>query len=94
MERRRNYLNFGDAFKWIVKEEGPLTLWRGSSPTVIRAMILNFAMLGPFDEVKERLNKYYGLTKDTLKVWMMAALVSGFLAAFFSLPFDNAKTKM
>jgi solute carrier family 25 oxoglutarate transporter 11 len=51
-------------------------------------------MLGPFDEVKERLNKYYGLKEDTLKVRMIAAGISGFLAAFCSLPFDNAKTKM
>jgi solute carrier family 25 oxoglutarate transporter 11 len=57
-------------------------------------MVLNFAMLGPFDEVKERLNKFYGLKEDTVKVRMIAATISGFLAAFCSLPFDNAKTKM
>lgn len=57
-------------------------------------MVLNFAMLGPFDEVKERLNNYYGLSQDTLKVRLIAASISGFLAAFCSLPFDNAKTKM
>lgn len=56
--------------------------------------MLNFAMLGPFDEVKERLNKFYGLKEDTVKVRMIAATISGFLAAFCSLPFDNAKTKM
>lgn len=71
-----------------------MTLWRGASPTVVRAMVLNFGMLAPFDEVKERLKLHYGVKEDTLKIRLMAATVSGFLASFFSLPFDNAKTKM
>ncbi len=50
-------------------------------------------MLAPFSEVQERLNHYYGV-ENSLKVRLMAAGVSGFLAAFLSLPFDNAKVKM
>lgn len=53
-----------NAFSRIISEEGPLALWRGCTPTVIRAVVLNLAMLAPYDEVKERLNNYYG-TKDT-----------------------------
>ncbi len=71
-----------------------LTLWRGSGPTVIRAMVLNFRMLAPFDEINEKLNKYYGNKENTLKVRLMAASVLGFLSAFFPLPFDIAKTKI
>ena len=44
-EERRNYKNVVDAFSRIVKEEGVLALWRGCTPTVIRAMSLN---LGKF----------------------------------------------
>ena len=51
-------------------------------------------MLGPFDEAKERLIHYYGTGKETTSIRVQAALISGFLAAFVSLPFDNAKTKM
>lgn len=91
--QRRNYRNFGDAFSRIIKEEGVASLWKGATPTVIRAMALNLGMLGPFDEFKERLNKYYG-TKDTLQTRLMASAMAGFLCSFMSLPFDNAKTKM
>ena len=91
--QRRNYTGFGNAFKRIIKEEGVLSLWRGSFPTIIRAMVLNFGMLGPFDEVKEKLNKWKG-SKDTLSTRLTAAAVAGFLSSFLSLPFDNAKTKM
>lgn len=52
------------AISRIAKEEGVATLWRGSIPTVLRAMSLNLGMLGPYDEVKDRLNKYTN-TKDT-----------------------------
>lgn len=61
---RRGYTNVFNAFSRIVKDEGPLALWRGCSPTVVRAVVLNLAMLAPYDEVKERLNSYFG-TKDT-----------------------------
>ena len=39
----------------IVKEEGILGLWRGCTPTVIRAMALNFGMLTFFGLSKEKL---------------------------------------
>jgi len=61
---RRNYKHVFHAFSTIIKEEGLPALWRGSAPTVLRAMSLNLGMLGPYDEVKERLNKFSG-TKDT-----------------------------
>lgn len=68
VEKRRNYKNAFNAFSRIVSEEGPLALWRGATPTVIRAMALNLAMLASYDEVKERLNKALGRTKDELDV--------------------------
>ena len=93
VEKRRNYIGFSDAFTRIIKEEGITSLWKGSGPTICRAMVINFAMLGPFDQVKEFLNKQTG-TKDTLQTRLMAACVAGFLSSYFSLPFDNAKTKI
>jgi len=62
---RRNYTNVFNAFARIAKDEGVMSLWRGCGPTVVRAMVLNLGMLAPYDEVKDRLNKYYG-TKDTM----------------------------
>jgi len=92
-EQRRNYRHVFDAFGRIIKEEGVLTLWRGSTPTVVRGMAMNLGMLAPYDEVKERINKATG-TKDTKSTRLIASAVAGATAAVFSLPFDNIKTKL
>jgi solute carrier family 25 oxoglutarate transporter 11 len=49
---RRNYKNVFDAFSRISKEEGVSGLWRGATPTVIRAVVLNLAMLSSYDHAK------------------------------------------
>ena len=70
VEDRRNYKNFFDAFKRIRAEEGTLGLWRGATPTIIRAIVLNLAMLASYDEAKERVMDYLQ-EKENLKVRIM-----------------------
>lgn len=64
-DQRRNYRHVADAFQTIVREEGTLALWKGSSPTIARAMSMNFGMMVSFDTARERLNVYKG-SKDTV----------------------------
>lgn len=92
-EKRRNYKHVFDAFGRIVREEGLWTLWRGSAPTVGRAMAMNMGMLTVYDEVKERVNKMRG-TKDQMSTQIASSFVAGIACSFLSLPFDNAKTKI
>ncbi len=42
----------GDAFLRIVREEGFGGLFRGASPTIVRAMSLNMGMLASNDQVR------------------------------------------
>ena len=44
-DQRRMYKNFLDAFFRIIKEEGFISLFRGSGPTIARAMVLNASQL-------------------------------------------------
>ena len=74
---RRNYKHIFDAFSRITKEEGFKSLWRGSIPSVVRAMSLNLGMLAPYDEVKERMNKYYG-SKDSKQARLMLIFFCNF----------------
>ena len=75
----------------IRKEEGTLALWRGCMPTVLRASALNIAMMVSYDETKERMFAWRGPGYISI---FYATLVSGVFTAFFSLPFDNVKTKI
>lgn len=51
VDKRRNYKNVGDALVRIVREEGVLSLWRGATPTIGRAMVVNAAQLSSYSQV-------------------------------------------
>jgi hypothetical protein len=61
-------------------------------PTVIRAMALNLAMFTTYEEAKERMAKI--MPNNQSLAWFIASFLAGSTAAFASLPFDNAKTKL
>ena len=88
---RRNYKNVFDAISRTVREEGVLALWRGSTPTVLRAMSMNFSLLVPFEFVKKQLVPYVDSNKQRS---IYASLIAGACASCLALPFDNIKTKL
>eukprot|EP00826_Nyctotherus_ovalis_P046077 TRINITY_DN5164_c0_g3_i1.p2 TRINITY_DN5164_c0_g3~~TRINITY_DN5164_c0_g3_i1.p2 ORF type:complete len:267 (+),score=85.97 TRINITY_DN5164_c0_g3_i1:389-1189(+) len=88
---RRNYGNVFSALVRITSQEGFTNLWKGATPTIVRAMALNLGMLAPYEECKQRFKKFWG---DSKKTYFASSLVAGFLAAFMCLPFDNVKTKV
>ncbi|SBT32118.1 dicarboxylate/tricarboxylate carrier, putative [Plasmodium ovale wallikeri] len=90
-ELKRNYTGIFNAIYRISKEEGVLSLWKGSVPTIARAMSLNLGMLSTYDQSKEYLEKYLGVG---MKTNLVASVISGFFAVTLSLPFDFVKTCM
>ena len=93
IEERRNYKGVFDAVSRIVSEEGVTSLWKGAVPTMTRAVSLNMAMMVSYDTTREALEARMG--KDSpYKVQIFASMVSACCTAFFSLPFDNMKTKI
>lgn len=92
VEERRNYKNVFNAFGRIVKEEGLFSLWKGSGPTIARAMSLNAGQLASFEELKELVSSLRG--KNDIVTRIIAVSGSGIICSCVSLPFDNIKTKM
>lgn len=90
---RRGYTSVFNALARVTREEGLLTLWRGTGPTVARAMVLNGAQLGTFHEAKERIASTFGIGEG-VKLHAMASVISGFACTVASIPLDNAKTKL
>jgi solute carrier family 25 oxoglutarate transporter 11 len=91
--QRRNYKGVGDALVRIVREEGFLGLWRGATPTIIRAMCLNAAMMSTADHVKESVAPLVGGEK-TIAASTLSAAASGVASAVASLPADLVKTRL
>lgn len=91
LAERKNYKSVIDALTSISKNEGILKLWAGASPTVVRAMALNFGQLAFFSEAKQRLK---GTNMSAQTQTLTASAIAGFFASFFSLPFDFVKTRL
>lgn len=90
---RRGYKNVFNALGRVTREEGVTTLWRGTLPTVGRAMVLNIAQLATYDQAKESILAT-GVVGDNIGAHAMASTVSGFIATAVSIPLDSAKTRV
>lgn len=88
---RSGYKGVFNAFKRIIVEEGPLSLWKGTIPSILKCMLINFGMLAPYYECKERLSKYIGMKKAN---YLLSAAIAGFGASIITLPVDNIKVKL
>lgn len=69
-------------------------MWRGSVPTIARAMSVNCSHLVGYNESKEQLMKFSGDKKETMSIRLLASAISGVAVSLCSLPFDNVKTKI
>ena len=93
VSERRNYKSVFDAITRMSKQEGITSLWRGSSLTVNRAMIVTASQLASYDQVKETILEK-GLMKDGLGTHVTASFAAGFVAAVASNPVDVIKTRV
>ncbi|KAG7020242.1 Mitochondrial uncoupling protein 4, partial [Cucurbita argyrosperma subsp. argyrosperma] len=91
--QRRNYAGVVDAITKMSKQEGITSLWRGSSLTVNRAMIVTAAQLASYDQIKETILEK-GVMKDGLGTHVTASFTAGFVAAVASNPVDVIKTRV
>lgn len=54
---RKNYKNVMDALTRTVKEEGPVALYKGLAPNILRGMSMNVGQLACYDQAKEMVAK-------------------------------------
>lgn len=96
---QRNYKNVVDCIARIAREEGATKLWRGATPTVLRATTLSACQLGVTSEIKEKLTKsgVFGPDGQVLygvPLLFCSTLVSSFAANIVANPFDVIKSRM
>ncbi|KAL6523650.1 Mitochondrial uncoupling protein 5 [Orobanche gracilis] len=91
--QRRNYKSVVDAISQMSRSEGVVSLWRGSSLTVNRAMLVTASQLASYDQFKEMiLGK--GVMRDGLGTHVTASFAAGFVASVASNPVDVIKTRV
>ncbi|WCJ18825.1 dicarboxylate carrier 2 [Euphorbia peplus] len=93
IDQRRNYKSVVDALSQMSKREGVAGLWRGSSLTMNRAMIVTASQLATYDEVKEGILRK-GIMNDGIGTHVTASFTAGFVAAVASNPIDVVKTRV
>ncbi|XP_073149294.1 mitochondrial uncoupling protein 5-like [Henckelia pumila] len=93
LSQRRNYKSVVDAISQMTKNEGVTSLWRGSSLTVNRAMLVTASQLASYDQIKEMILEK-NLMKDGLGTHVTASFAAGFVASVVSNPVDVIKTRV
>lgn len=92
-EMQRNYKSVVDALLRIYKEEGLTTLWRGATPTMGRAMVVNAAQLATYSQAKQFILGT-GYIKDGIFCHFVSSMISGLVTTIASMPVDIAKTRL
>nr|CAD2162353.1 unnamed protein product [Meloidogyne enterolobii] len=92
INERRNYKNVLDALIRVTREEGIVTLWRGCTPTVVRAMVVNAAQLATYSQAKQYLMSA-GLNEG-IQLHFCASMISGLATTAASMPVDIIKTRI
>lgn len=93
LAQQRNYKSVVDAITRMAKQEGVTSLWRGSSLTVNRAMLVTASQLASYDQFKEMILEK-GVMRDGLGTHVTASFAAGFVAAVASNPVDVIKTRV
>merc|ERR1712179_174234 len=93
VEKRRNYSSVFNALARIYKEEGLTTLWRGATPTIARAMVVNAAQLASYSQAKQAILGT-GYIQDGIFCHFVASMISGLVTTIASMPVDIAKTRL
>ncbi|KAL9653774.1 hypothetical protein ABK040_008639 [Willaertia magna] len=88
------YNHVFDALYKICRDEGVARMWRGSSPTVIRAMIFNSVQLSTYAQSKQILLENGIIKSDNMNCHIISSLIASLFSSAASLPVDLAKTKL
>ena len=67
--------------------------YKGSSPNVYRALLINATSLATYDSTKSSLSNMFGISESGLLNRFLSSFVTGFLSSVVSSPIDVVKTR-
>lgn len=77
----------------IIKTDGLQGLWKGATPNISRAILVNFGEFATYDCAKKNIKKYTGLKEGPL-VHFSSSICSGFTGALCCTPADVVKSRL
>lgn len=87
------YSGLFDALQKIIRDEGFLGLWKGVSPNVQRAFLVNMGELACYDHAKRFVIRNQ-ICNDNIYGHTLSSIMSGLSATALSCPADVVKTRM
>uniref|UniRef100_A0A8C7YED8 Mitochondrial glutathione transporter SLC25A39 n=1 Tax=Oryzias sinensis TaxID=183150 RepID=A0A8C7YED8_9TELE len=91
--RKLSYSELRVCIRSAVARGGPLSLWRGWGPTILRDVPFSGLYWFNYELVKAQLCEQCGTTQANFSISFTAGAVSGAAAAVLTLPFDVVKTR-
>ena len=70
VDQRRNYSSVFNALARIYREEGVTTLWKGATPTIARAMVVNAAQLASYSQAKQAILQTGYIQVNHTYIWL------------------------
>ena len=77
----------------IYNENGIRGLWRGATPNIGRAVLVNFGELATYDYAKQNIQKTLKI-QDSTPLHIMSSICSGFIASLCCTPADVIKSRI
>jgi solute carrier family 25 oxoglutarate transporter 11 len=93
-DERRNYKGVTDVAKRVIKEEGVMAFWRGSTPFVARAMMVGVFQVATLDQFKGMYAYWLGQKKNSIPNVFCAAMTSGLIYSIATMPLEASKNRM
>ncbi|EGR32807.1 mitochondrial 2-oxoglutarate malate carrier, putative [Ichthyophthirius multifiliis] len=90
-EMRFNYTGLLNGLQQVLQQEGLSGIFKGGFANILRAIVLNISLTGPYDYLQEKMWITFG---DMAWLKWVALMWASFWATAFTLPFDNIKTRL
>ena len=78
----------------IIRQEGFLKLWRGASPNVSRAVLVNLGELSTYDLIKHNIKDTFKIEEEDMRLHIVSSLFSGLAATICCTPADVIKSRL
>lgn len=92
-KKTNNKISMFNTMNNIVKTNGIIGLWRGATPNVSRAILVNLGELATYDYAKNKIKKKTGMNENWL-LHFSSSICSGFTAAIACTPADVVKSRL